>query len=110
LPPYAPLSIGGDNGLSSAEPRFFPNRAAICAGRREATRGGKKLSRAILRRALARDVRLRVVHAADLTGIRGILVHAISPEAESFYLTLGGSPLESPTFMATLDDILASCV
>jgi GNAT superfamily N-acetyltransferase len=63
-----------------------------------------------LGRALVRDAAMRVVQAADLIGIRGILVHAISPEAKAFYLALGfePSPLEPMTLMATLADIQAT--
>jgi hypothetical protein len=45
-----------------------------------------------------------------LIGIRGILVHAISPEAKAFYLAVGfeASPLEPMTLMATLADIQAA--
>ena len=43
-------------------------------------------------RALFRDAVLRIVHAADAIGIRGIVVHAISEEARSFYLALGFDP------------------
>jgi len=63
-----------------------------------------------LGRALVRDAARRVVQAADLIGIRGILVHAISPQAKAFYLALGfeASPLEPMTLMATLADIQAA--
>ncbi len=63
-----------------------------------------------LGRALARDAAARVLQAANVIGIRGILVHAISPEAKAFYLALGFevSPLEPLTLMATLDDIQAA--
>jgi len=49
-----------------------------------------------LGRALFQDAARRVIHAADSIGIRGMLVHAISEEAKSFYLRLGldVSPLE----------------
>jgi GNAT superfamily N-acetyltransferase len=40
-------------------------------------------------RALFRDAALRVTNAADAIGIRGIVVHAISDKAKSFYLALG---------------------
>jgi GNAT superfamily N-acetyltransferase len=65
-----------------------------------------------LGRALVRDAATRVVQAADLIGIRGILLHAISPEAKAFYLALGfeASPLEPMTLMATLADIQATPV
>jgi len=51
-----------------------------------------------------------VIRAADAIGIRGILVHAISPEAKAFYLAVGFevSPLEPLTLMATLADIQAA--
>jgi GNAT superfamily N-acetyltransferase len=60
-------------------------------------------------RALFRDAARRVAHAADSIGIRGIVVHAISENAKSFYLTLGfdPSPLEPMTLMVTVADIRA---
>jgi GNAT superfamily N-acetyltransferase len=45
-----------------------------------------------LGRALFRDAAQRVAHAAELIGIRGIVVHAISEEAKKFYLALGFVP------------------
>ena len=60
-----------------------------------------------LGRALFRDCALRVAHAADTIGIRGIVVHAISEPAKAFYLALGfdASPTEPMTLMVTLADI-----
>ena len=60
-------------------------------------------------RALFRDAARRVAHAADSIGIRGIVVHAISENAKSFYLALGfdPSPLEPMMLMVTLADIRA---
>ncbi|MFL5279672.1 MAG: GNAT family N-acetyltransferase [Rhodopila sp.] len=60
-----------------------------------------------LGRAMFRDCALRVAHAADTIGIRGIVVHAISEEAKAFYLALGfdPSPAEPMTLMVTLADI-----
>jgi GNAT superfamily N-acetyltransferase len=60
-------------------------------------------------RALFKDSALRVAHAADSIGIRGIVVHAISEEAKNFYLALGfdPSPLEPMTLMITLSDLRA---
>lgn len=60
-----------------------------------------------LGRALFRDCALRVVHAADTIGIRGIVVHAISEPAKAFYLALGfdPSPADPMTLMVTLADI-----
>jgi GNAT superfamily N-acetyltransferase len=60
-------------------------------------------------RALFRDAARRVAQAADLIGIRGIVVHAISEEAKNFYVALGfdPSPRESMTWMVTLSDVRA---
>jgi predicted N-acetyltransferase YhbS len=62
-----------------------------------------------LGRALFRDAAFRVVRAADTIGIRGIIVHAISTEAKSFYLALGfnESSIEPMTLMITLNDLRA---
>ena len=63
-----------------------------------------------LGRGLVRDAAKRVLQAADIIGIRGIIVHAISPEAKAFYLALGleVSHLQPVTLMATLRDLQAS--
>jgi GNAT superfamily N-acetyltransferase len=63
-----------------------------------------------LGRALFRDAGLRVLHAAEAIGIRGILVHALSDEARAFYIALGlePSPREPMTRMATLADLAAA--
>jgi predicted N-acetyltransferase YhbS len=60
-----------------------------------------------LGRALFRDCALRVAHAANEIGIRGIVVHATSEEAKAFYIALGfdPSPAEPMTLMVTLTDI-----
>jgi len=61
-------------------------------------------------RALFRDGALRVAHAADAIGIRGIVVHAISEEARKFYLVLGFDPCthEPMMLVATLSDVRAT--
>ena len=61
-------------------------------------------------RALFRDGAMRVTQAADVIGIRGILVHAISDDAKAFYLALGfePSPIEPMTLLVTLADIRKS--
>ncbi|HEX9906614.1 MAG TPA: GNAT family N-acetyltransferase [Propylenella sp.] len=61
-------------------------------------------------RALFRDSAMRVAAAADSIGIRGILVHAISEEARTFYLAIGfdPSPVGPMTLMATLANIRKS--
>lgn len=63
-----------------------------------------------LGRALFRDAGLRVVHAAETIGIRGLLVHALDEEAKAFYLRLGleVSPLEPMTLMVTVADLRAA--
>jgi len=61
-------------------------------------------------RGMFRDAARRVAHAADVIGIRDIVVHAISEEARDFYLALGfdASPVEPMTLMVTLSDIRAA--
>jgi GNAT superfamily N-acetyltransferase len=60
-----------------------------------------------LGRALFRDCALRIAHAADTIGIRGIVVHAISEQAKAFYLAVGfdPSPADPMTLMVALSDI-----
>ncbi|MDF5714964.1 MAG: GNAT family N-acetyltransferase [Rhizonema sp. NSF051] len=50
--------------------------------------------------ALLQDAVLRTMQAAEIVGIRGIVVHAISEEAKQFYEHYGFSP--SPTQPMTL--------
>lgn len=61
-------------------------------------------------RAMFRDAALRVLQAADILGIRGLLVHAISEEARAFYLALGleSLPSDAMMLMATLNDLRES--
>jgi predicted N-acetyltransferase YhbS len=55
---------------------------------------------------LLRDAVLRVVAAADMVGVRAILVHAISAGAKAFYEWHGfrASPIEPMTLMITLEE------
>ena len=57
--------------------------------------------------ALLRDAVLRTRQAADIVGIRAMLVHAISAEAKRFYERYGfvESPVDSMTLMISLADI-----
>ncbi len=57
--------------------------------------------------ALLRDGVLRTRQAADIVGIRAILVHAISPEAKRFYERYGftESLLDPMTLMLSLADV-----
>lgn len=58
-------------------------------------------------RALMQDAARRVLGAADLIGVRGLLVHALSPEAKAFYEHLGfdASPHDPMLLMVTLADL-----
>jgi len=62
-----------------------------------------------LGRALFRDAAVRVTHAADAIGIRGIVVYAISAKAREFYISLGFDPCPSDgmTLVVTLRDLRA---
>jgi GNAT superfamily N-acetyltransferase len=55
---------------------------------------------------LLRDAVLRTLAAGDAIGVRALLVHAISPEAKTFYERHGfkTSPIEPMTLMITLAD------
>jgi GNAT superfamily N-acetyltransferase len=46
-------------------------------------------------RALVRDGGLRLLNAAEILGIRGVLVHAISDDARAFYEAVGFLPSPS---------------
>jgi GNAT superfamily N-acetyltransferase len=104
---YYALASGGI-AVTSSVGRFHRNMPdpipVVVLGRLAIDRSqqGKGLGR-----ALFRDCALRVAHAADTIGIRGIVVHAISEEAKAFYTALGfdPSPLEPMTLMVTLGDI-----
>jgi hypothetical protein len=52
----------------------------------------------------------RVVHAADIFGVRGLIVRAISESARTFYLALGfePSPTDPMPLMITLADLRSS--
>ena len=57
-------------------------------------------------RSLLRDAVLRTLQAAEIGGIRAILVHAISEEAKRFYERYGlaVSPVDPMTLMITVAD------
>jgi GNAT superfamily N-acetyltransferase len=63
-------------------------------------------------RALVRDAGYRVIQAADIIGIRGLIVQAVSIEAKTFYEHMGFdvSPLDPMTLMITLADLKVSCI
>ena len=58
-------------------------------------------------RALVRDAALRVMQAADVIGIRGMTVQALSDEAKVFYEHVGfePSPIDPKLLMITLADL-----
>lgn len=60
-----------------------------------------------LGRALVKDAALRMMQAAEAVGVRGMLVHALSQEAQGFYRAVGfdPSPLDAMTLMITLADL-----
>ncbi len=65
-------------------------------------------------RTLLRDAVLRTLQAAEIAGIRAILVHAISEDAKQFYEKCGfnASPVDPMTLMVKVDDAAsadASC-
>jgi predicted N-acetyltransferase YhbS len=55
-------------------------------------------------RGLLRDAILRTLQAAEIAGIRAILVHAISERAKQFYMKAGfiPSPIDPMTLMITI--------
>ena len=57
-----------------------------------------------LERALLRDAILRILQAADIIGVRAILVHVLSEKAKRFYEECGftASPINPLTLMLSL--------
>jgi hypothetical protein len=60
-----------------------------------------------LGRALFRDAALRILQAADVIGIRGLTVQALSDDAKIFYEHMGFEPfpLDPKLLMITLADL-----
>ena len=60
-----------------------------------------------LGRSLVRDAALRILQAADVIGIRGMTVQALSDDARIFYEHMGfePSPLDPNLLMITLADL-----
>jgi GNAT superfamily N-acetyltransferase len=61
-------------------------------------------------RALVRDAGMRVMQSADVIGIRGMMVQALSIEAKAFYENAGfePSPMDPMMLMITLADLRAA--
>ena len=78
-------------------------------GRLAAHKGyqGKKIGPGLLRDAI-----LRTLQAADIAGIRAILVHAISERARQFYEECGftASPMDPMTLMITVSEAVKAFV
>jgi GNAT superfamily N-acetyltransferase len=57
-----------------------------------------------LGRAMLRDALLRTIQAANIAGIRAVVVHAISEQARQFYERAGfhASPLDPMTLMVSI--------
>ncbi|WP_445231261.1 GNAT family N-acetyltransferase [Duganella rhizosphaerae] len=70
----------------------------------------QRLQGRMLGRALVRDASYRILQAAESIGIRGIITHALTPAAKSFYEQVGFvvSPLDAMTLMITLSDLTAA--
>jgi predicted N-acetyltransferase YhbS len=56
---------------------------------------------------LLQDAVLRTAGAADVIGVRVLIVHALSDDAKAFYERFGfrASPLEPMTLMVTIDEL-----
>ena len=65
-----------------------------------------------LGKALLKDALLRVLQAADIIGVKAIIVHALSEEAKAFYEKFGfsASPSNPMTLMITLKDVRGNLV
>lgn len=63
-----------------------------------------------LGKALLRDAVLRTVHASEITGVRALMVHAISEEVKAFYQKTGfrESPVDPMLLLITVEIAKAS--
>jgi GNAT superfamily N-acetyltransferase len=61
---------------------------------------------------LLRDAVLRTLQAADIAGVRALLVHAISDRARKFYEECGfvASPMDPMTLMITIEEAVKAFV
>jgi GNAT superfamily N-acetyltransferase len=61
---------------------------------------------------LLRDAILRTVQAADIAGVRALLVHAISEQARKFYEACGFSvsPMDPLTLMITVEEAVRAFI
>jgi GNAT superfamily N-acetyltransferase len=106
---YYALAAGGV-GVDQAPGRFrrnMPDPIPVAILARLAV--DRRVRRLGIGTDLFGDASRRVLEASEIIGIRGMLVHAISDEARSFYLAMGfePSPVRPMTLMLTLPDIRA---
>jgi len=68
----------------------------------------QKYQRDGIGRGLLRDAVLRIVQAAEIAGIRAILIHALDDDAKTFYQRCGflPSPLDPTTLMIMVADAI----
>ena len=102
---YYALATGGVAAeAATGRTRNMPDPLPVMVLGRLAVDEGYK--RRGLGRGLLRDAVLRTVQAAEIGGIRALLVHAISEDAKRFYEAAGFSvsPLDPMTLMITLAD------
>jgi GNAT superfamily N-acetyltransferase len=98
-------SLSSEQSSSSRFSRNMPNPIpVVILGRLAVDRSlhGKGIGR-----GLVRDACLRVLQAADILGIRGIVVHALSLEAKFFYEKMGFDAAKNDPMMLmiTLNDL-----
>ena len=98
-------ALSSEQSSSSRFSRNMPNPIpVVILGRLAVDRSlhGKGIGR-----GLVRDACLRVLQAADILGIRGIVVHALSLEAKSFYEKIGFDAAKNDPMMLmiTLNDL-----
>ena len=88
--------------------RNMPDPIPVMVIRQLAVRS--QLARLGIGRALLRDAILRTLQAAEIVGIRAILVHAISEDAKQFYQKCGFtvSLIDPMTLMVKVSDAIAS--
>ena len=103
---YYALASGGvaQAGATGRVRRNMPDPVPVMLlGRLAVDRAyqGRGIGRSLLREAI-----VRTVQAAEIGGIRAILVHAISDDARRFYESCGftGSPIDPMTLMVTVAD------
>jgi len=104
--PWLPVPLSSRRRLDASPQHARPALPVVVLGRLAVDRGwhGQGIGR-----AMVRDAGMRVLQAAEIIGIRGIVVHALSDAAKAFYERIGfePSPLNPMTLMVTLLDLKA---